>query len=252
MRRYLREVEEDVADEQKAGGEKKGEIELLAYPFKVVLRKCRELIEKKNLTLIRQIKHFPQHLKLAYAIFSHYSNPVNRKDMPVIDSKDVKLLQARLLKGILDVNEPWSPETDPKNPFPTGLTGAQAQAFLTRGLRYPDSHDRVDVRVGYIVLRKLKPIQRQVYVDKVLKNIQRFGFREKMGFIQGFGGKNRDEGYFIASRDGWILDGHHRFLSGLLMNPNIKARCLVIDLEVRKLYRLLLAYGDAIGNKRNE
>jgi hypothetical protein len=57
--------------------------------------------------------------------------------------------------------------------------------------------------------------------------------------------------FFIASEDGYIIDGHHRWLAGVLTDPDIKARVLTIDLPLKDLLPMSLAFSDAVGNKRN-
>ena len=49
-----------------------------------------------------------------------------------------------------------------------------------------------------------------------------------------------------------IIDGHHRFLSAVLVDPRIKVTALEIDLPIKDLLPLTLAYTDAIGNVRNK
>jgi len=61
-------------------------------------------------------------------------------------------------------------------------------------------------------------------------------------------GKNN---VFIMSKDLYIIDGHHRFLSGVLLDPNMQINALIIDLPIAKLLPLTLSYSDAVGNKRN-
>ena len=55
----------------------------------------------------------------------------------------------------------------------------------------------------------------------------------------------------IASSGNFIIDVHHRFLTALLIDPTIKLKGIRIDLDINKLKALAVAYGDAIGNKRN-
>ena len=55
----------------------------------------------------------------------------------------------------------------------------------------------------------------------------------------------------VISSDYRIIDGHHRFLSALILNPDMKLKCLEVDLPIKTLLPLARAYGDAKGNKRN-
>ena len=41
-----------------------------------------------------------------------------RKDMPVIDNRDVKLLQKRLQTELIDINKPFAKNDLPDDPFP--------------------------------------------------------------------------------------------------------------------------------------
>jgi hypothetical protein len=56
---------------------------------------------------------------------------------------------------------------------------------------------------------------------------------------------------FITSSDGFILDGHHRWLAGMLIDPSMKVKVIAIDLPIDELLPLMLSYTDAIGNERN-
>ena len=171
-----------------------------------------------------------------------------RKDMPVITSKDVKGFQNRLKKGHLDIGQPYAPTTDGSNPFPEGLTGKEAEMFLKAGLEKYDgdkNDDKVKVHMDKVLISDLKPIQEQIYFDKSIEQISKAGEKASEAYLTS---KNT---VFIVSIDHFIIDGHHRYLSGILDNPEMKVHCLVIDLPIDTLLPLTLAYGDAIGNKRN-
>ena len=55
----------------------------------------------------------------------------------------------------------------------------------------------------------------------------------------------------LLSKDGYILDGHHRWLSGMLLDTRLLVNVVEIDLPKDRLLQLLKAYSDAIGNERN-
>lgn len=167
-----------------------------------------------------------------------------RKDMPVIHRSDAHMLQTRLMRGAVDVHEPYASKTDPGNPFPEGLTGKQAQEFLTNGFRDGKlSDDKVKSIVSLKRAGSLKPIQHQIYLDKALT----FGMNySKEEFVHMVGNS-----FMITSSDNFILDGHHRWLYAMLLDPNIPMKNLEIDLPLKDLLKVLAAYGDAIGNERN-
>ena len=88
------------------------------------------------------------------------------------------------------------------------------------------------------------PIQDQIYFDKGFKTISKNGVESTIDLL--------NSKTLIVSSDNRIIDGHHRFLSALLINKNMKLNVIQIDLPLNKLLPLSLAYGDSIGNKRNQ
>jgi len=167
-----------------------------------------------------------------------------RKDMPVIETEDVKLLQSRLFKGEIDIINRKGKMIDE---FPEGLSGKQAQYFLKNGLPMFDESEKnddiVNTSMRKVKIKDLKPIQKQIYFDISLNATNDFGVKGTIDFLK--------SSIFIASSDNFIIDGHHRFLSGILIDPNMSVKVFTIDLPIRVLLPLTLAYGDAIGNKRN-
>ena len=106
--------------------------------------------------------------------------------------------------------------------------------------------DIVNVSSESIAVGNLKPIQAQIYFDKSIKKISKDGVASSKNFM------TSKFNNFIVSRDNRIIDGHHRFLTTVLIDPKIKVNCLKIDLPIRELLPLTLAYTDAIGNVRNK
>ena len=170
----------------------------------------------------------------------------NRRDMPVISTKYVKDLQARLEHGYIDLNTPYAPRTG-QNPFPDGLKGEQAQQWLQNGLKKFDG-DKDDDWVSAVIsvsrLRDLKPVQRQIYFDKSIKSIAKKGVRGMISKLE--------DTILISSQDKYLIDGHHRWLAGCLINPKMSVQTLMIDLPMGKLLPLTLTYTDAIGKERNK
>lgn len=169
-----------------------------------------------------------------------------RKDMPVIENEDVRKLQARLKNGTLDINKPLAKDTDPKNPFPQGLSGLEASKFMERGLKDGSiKDDQIDVNITRVKIGDLTPIQRQIYFDKSMGATIKFGIDTSIDFI-------KNKSFFIISKDKYIIDGHHRYLTAMLIDPNMMVNALMIDLPLKKLLPLSVAYSDAIGHKRNQ
>lgn len=224
----------------KQGGQLAGKLEV----DKTSLEKAREYAEKGNFNIDEKIPNFNENYEKAQSIIK--LGRTKRKDMPVITDDDVKKFQARLEKGTIDINKPFA--KDPivkKNPFPTGLSGFDAKKWLELGLKDGSKKDDIiDVRIDKVAVKKLKPIQKQVYFDKSIDAIKQFGVEGSHKFIT-------QKSFFVISDDNYIIDGHHRFLSALLIDPNAKVNALRIKLPIDKLLPMATAYGDAIGNKRN-
>lgn len=171
-----------------------------------------------------------------------------RKNMPVIKTKDVKLFQTRLEKGSIDIKTPYAKATNKLNPFPQGLNPDTAKSWLTNGLKRFDGSekdDKVKVVNKKIEVKKLKPIQQQIYFDKSVKALK----KDSLDIVKKHLTQNT---IFITSSDNYIIDGHHRYLTSMIIDPNLKVNIMAIDLPINILLPLSVAYGDAIGNTRNE
>jgi hypothetical protein len=225
-------------------GQAPGKLELV----KTDLNKAKEFASsqftKNNKTLEDQIPNFDKNYKFAQKQAG--TGKTQRKDMPVIDDKDVKDFQNRLKQGNIDLSKPFSKYTG-SNPFPEGLKGEMAKKWLNNGLKVNDGKhkdDVVKVNNVKVAVKDLHPIQKQIYFDKSLDAIASFGAEGTRDFLT-------NKSFFITSADNYIIDGHHRFLSGVLIDPNMKVNTVQIDLPIAKLLPMTLAYGDAVGNKRN-
>lgn len=190
-----------------------------------------------------EIENFDDHFKVLKRQAT--KGKTLRKDMPVVEDEQVKELQRRLLRGALDHETPFAPETDPKNPFPEGLTGEQAQMFIMRGFHDKKLKDDV-VKSDMVKVEAgtLTPIQKQIYMDKSIGTTAKFGVENSKSFLL--------SSPIIISSDNHIIDGHHRWSSLVLIDPKAKMKALKIGMPINKLLGLLKAYGDAIGNKRNQ
>lgn len=228
--------------EVNTGGQSAGKLEIT----KTSVDRAREYAESKVDDLDKQIPDFDKNYKIAQDLAKLGSK--ERKDMPVVTSRDVKLFQKRLTDGHIDIHKPYADITNPKNPFPYGLTNDMAEHWLKAGLMDGDEKDdKIKVVEKKVKLSNLKPIQKTIYFDKSLNSIFDDGrtVESTKKFLTG-------KTFYITSSDGFILDGHHRYLTALLIDPSMKVNTLSIDLPIETLLPMMLAYGDAIGNKRNK
>jgi hypothetical protein len=223
-------------------GQESGKYELAKTPVDGAIK----LSSMKGHDAEAEINNFKRNYEKAYSLVKSYGK-TQRKDMPVIDEKDVKSLQSRLKVGSIDVNKPFAKDTNPSDPFPKGVGGKHADEWLRNGLRDGDKNDdRIGVSKKKISVGDLKPIQKQIYLDKSLLFLFKFGVDKALSFI------TNGPTTFIVSADNRIIDGHHRWAQGVMLDPSAKVSCLVIDLPIAKLLPMSLTYSDAVGNKRNQ
>ena len=227
------------------GGAAAGKLELIRTSF----AKAKEYVEKmhKDFDIEKEIPNFQKNYEYAQKLAK--GGFAQRKDMPVIDNRDIKLLQKRLKKGAIDIARPFADNEVPDDPFPQGLDKSTGKEWVKGGLAKNDGDakdDVVDVKIKSVAVGNLKPIQSQIYFDKSIRNVAEFGAKGTKDFSSS---KNN---FYVISSDNRIIDGHHRFLSAVLVDPKIKVTALEIDLPIKELLPLTLSYTDAIGNVRNK
>ncbi len=200
---------------------------------------ARSLAEKFKVDFDKEYPNFKKSFKL---LQDHLKNGwTKRQDMPVIDEKDVRSFKYRLEKGLLDIKPPFTKS----NPFPEFLKGKEATEMLTWGMKDGAiDDDKVKVKQVKRKVSDLKPIQKEVYMDKSFKNLIEFGKASSKKFLQ--------NASVIISNDNYIIDGHHRLAQSYFVDPKMSVSCIEVDLPIETLLKISLTYGDAIGNKRNK
>lgn len=124
------------------------------------------------------------------------------------------------------------------NPLPKQLW----PAFFKMGVR--DGHIKDDIvgsKTESWPANKLNPTQEDIYLAKSLS--MAIGSKSRPGIAGGYLKS-------VVSRDGYILDGHHRWAATLLNNPSAKITGIECDLLIADLVPVLRAAGDAFGNER--
>ena len=229
-------------------GEAAGKLEIV----KTDVNKAREYAEKAMKSSDRELDTELPGFDANYTKAKKLANlgKTQRKDMPVIEIDDVRDMQKKLAKGAIDVSAPYSDDTKDNNndPFPAGLNGDEAKRWMKDGLKPFDGDDKDDIvkaKMGKKMIGDLKPIQKQIYFDKSLSATAEFGAEGTRKFLT-------SSSIMVVSADNYIIDGHHRWLSGNLIDATMKVPALIIDLPIDKLLPLSLAYGDALDNERNK
>ena len=240
----MRNLVEDTRRIMEAGGAKAGMMEITKTKVNLARQYGEKIMKDNGRELDKEIPFFDKNY--IFAQKQAKQGFAKRKDMPVIDNKDIKLLQGRLKKGMIDIAAPFADNEVPNDPFPQGLDTNLGKKWLEGGLRDGvKDDDIVNVRITKLPVGKLLPIQRQIYFDKSIRNVAQFGAEGTKGFSAS------KSNFYVISKDNRIIDGHHRYLSAVLVDPKINVTCLEIDLPINELLPMTLAYTDAIGNMRN-
>ncbi|MBU1008076.1 hypothetical protein KKA53_03290 [Candidatus Dependentiae bacterium] len=177
---------------------------------------------------------------------------ISRIDMPVIHIGDIAEFQRKLENGFIDILPPYSDkhEKDSKTGepiyFPKDLKADEkGRQWLEMGKADGDiDDDKVFAQIEYIMVKDLLPVQSQIWLEVINNSVARWGAPKE--------GSSGLEATIIVSKEGYILDGHHRFATALLVNPNLKTKCLKINLDIKTLLKMGRSYGNAIGNKQNQ
>ena len=89
-------------------------------------------------------------------------------------------------KGSIDIARPFAKNEVPDDPFPQGLDKETGKKWVNGGLAKNDGDkddDKVNVKIKKIAVGKLKPIQSQIYFDKSIKNVSKFGAKQLKIFL---------------------------------------------------------------------
>lgn len=135
--------------------------------------------------------------------------------MPVIEPDDLDDFQAKVDQGSYELFKTWAHEHLPKGSLET--------------------------KRGEVSVSNLRFTQSHIWFDKLLDNVIKYG------------PVNEDDDLLdktiILSKEGYILDGHHRVANTLLSNPSLKIKALYIALDIDALLEIGRRYSKSIGKK---
>ena len=229
---------------KEAGGEKPGKYEV----DKTSSEKALEHLKSEVDTSGDDWKEFLESFEKNYDVLKSLvaKGKTKRRDMPVVGSKEVGELQQRLEQGRLDIIDHKKKKFHKgRKAFPQGLTGEKAKKWLEAGLYDGDKKDDIiKVQKTRKVVGSLTPIQEQIYADIPIDMVVRRGPDGAVQYVS-------NGSTIIVSKDGYILDGHHRWAAGVLLDPKLTMNVMIVDIPKKKLVKILLSYGDALGNERN-
>ena len=95
-------------------------------------------------------------------------------------------------------------------------------------------------KFGKVEVGSLHPVQKQIYISKSIDSIAENGLKKTLKFLQ--------DKITVISKDRYLIDGHHRMLSAMLINPKMKINALIIDMPIKDLLETSLHFSDNIAN----
>lgn len=143
-----------------------------------------------------------------------------RKNLPRLTSLDIRNIQKKLTNY----------QDKHKNSFPTGKVDRVRQSWLSFGIKIGNATIKVS-KNNIIRLYNLKPAKYHLYVEPPMLNLSLFGSEMAQEYIM--------ESTFIITNDGYIIDGHDRWLGGYWISKNMKGNAVILDTTLNKLLYLL-------------
>lgn len=164
---------------------------------------------------------------------------VPRIQMPVIEPSDMTMFNKRLNQGAIDIFKPYARG---KLHLPKSMSKKEGEEWVTLGFADgKPNDDSIKARMGSTAAKSLLPTQSQIWFDKLIQNIIKYG--------PAASGSPILKQTIIVSKEGYILDGHHRFGQAILSDPSLALRSLSIPLGIDVLLKIGKTYGEAIGNR---
>ena len=127
---------EDVRYFMEAGGAAAGKLEIAKTKVGIAKQYAEKLFKSNGRTLEEEVPNFDANYNIAQKLAK--GGYAMRKDMPVIDNRDIRLLQKRLSSGTIDISRPFADNTVPNDPFPQGLDTQTGKEWVTGGLAKND------------------------------------------------------------------------------------------------------------------
>ena len=192
----------------------------------------------KNLD--NELPDFDSNYLLMQKYCQQYAKNIPRDHMPVIEPSDMAEFDRKLEGGYIDIFSPYAMK-HPKFPK-TFKTDKAREGWVLLGQKDGNKTDDViEAQVLRVSAKDLKPLQSQIWLDKLVKNTIKFGTPEK--------GSPVTNTTIIMSKEGYILDGHHRWGQVMLSDPDLKMKVLQVPLDIDTLLKVGRSYGAAVGNK---
>jgi len=214
---------------ERAGGAVAGKHELVKTNPDSAYKMASGMFAKSGNSLDEDIPEFIQNYTFAQA--QARNGHTKRKDMPVISEAQLKDFQRRLANGFLDIRSPYANKSAP---------------YYVAGREDFDGardDDKVKITSERVPVGKLQPIQEQIYIDKSIGHPAK-SVKQSRSFLA--------KAQLVVSGDLRIIDGHHRWLTAMLIDPKMMVHIVRINLPWEELLKVAMQYSDYSGNKRNK
>lgn len=160
---------------------------------------------------------------------------IKRSEMPVIEPQDIKTFKEELESGKINI---FKPNTNLKL-INLNYDNKTKSKIHLHSLDETESNG-IEGKIGYVSASKLKPTQNQIWLEKLINNFIQYGEIDESSEIL--------NNTIIISKEGYILDGHHRYGQVMLSNPELKIKCLLIPLDINTLIEV----GNEFSNRENK
>jgi len=187
-----------------------------------------------------EIPDFDRNYGLTQDYIQNYSKDIPRDRMPVIEPSDIQEFDHKLEGGYIDIFKPYA-MSHPY--FPKTFKSDKARkGWVLLGQKDGNpTDDVIEAQILRVPAKDLKPLQSQIWLDKICNNIKKHG-KPRVG-------SPVVNTTIITSEEGYILDGHHRWGQVMVSNPNLKMKVLRVPLDIDTLLKVGKSYGEAVGNK---
>lgn len=229
----------------------KSQLNVATTPLRQARAFAEDMMVQAGLDLDEVLPDFDRNYKMLQRKMSSALN-IPRIQMPVIEPKtDLAAFAKRLQSGHIDIFPPYARgriggDADLFPWYPEMRGGKRGKEWVTLGFVDGDvSDDVVKARLVMTACRDLLPLQGEIWLSNCIGNIISFGPAEPGGFLL-------TNAVVIISKEGYILDGHHRFGQAMLASPKLKMKTLKVPLDIETLLKVGRSYGSAIGNAPKE
>jgi len=104
--------------------------------------------------------------------------------------------------------------------------------------------DGISVKKERVEVQSLLPIQKEIWVDNVFRDIKKRGHQKSKRSLT-------SDVTFVIDSNHRLIDGHHRWLAGMFFDPTMKVNVLRIDMQMDDLVEYARNYSDSVGSERN-